>query len=116
MESFEHHLESRRTRPPPEARGEAVSPADRTAAALRALSNPSRLQILFSLKDGEKTVGSLCADLSLTQAYVSQQLARLRSEELVTARRDGRRVFYAIVDRRILPVLDVIEDTYGTVL
>ena len=116
MESYEHHSESHHTRPLPENHGGTASSADQTAAALRALSNPSRLQILFALKDGEKTVGSLCSDLSLTQAYVSQQLARLRSEGLVTARRDGRRVFYVIVDRRILPVLDVIEGTYGTVL
>lgn len=82
--------------------------ADEAAACLRALSNPARLRLLCALVDGERNVGDLESSLGLSQAYVSQQLARLRSEELVSARRDGRIVYYALADSRVRPILEVL--------
>ena len=63
--------------------------AEEAASCLRALSNPSRLLLLCHLIDQEQNVGELEGALGLSQAYVSQQLARLRGEGLVSARRDG---------------------------
>jgi ArsR family transcriptional regulator len=48
----------------------------------------------------------------MSQAYVSQQLARLRAESLVTANRDGRTVRYRIADGRIRPVLKAIYEQF----
>lgn len=82
--------------------------AEEAAACLRALSNPSRLLLLCHLIEGEQNVGELESSLGLSQAYVSQQLARLRGEGLVTARREGRIVFYSLADTRIKPIIKVL--------
>ena len=59
---------------------------------LKALAHESRLMILCDLLQGEKSVGELEALLSRRQSSVSQQLARLRLEGLVCARRDGKAI------------------------
>ena len=82
--------------------------AEEAAAVLRALSNPSRLLLLCQLVEEEKSVGELERSLGLGQAYVSQQLARLRGEGLVTATRDGRTMRYRLADPRITPVLEAL--------
>lgn len=82
--------------------------AEEAAACLRALSNPSRLLLLCALMEGERNVGDLEKALGLGQAYVSQQLARLRSEGLVSARRDGRIVYYSLADSRVRPIIEVL--------
>ncbi len=86
--------------------------AEEAAACLRALSNPSRLLLLCHLIDHEQNVGQLESALGLSQAYVSQQLARLRGEGLVTARRDGRIVYYSLADTRIKPIIKVLYEQY----
>ena len=79
--------------------------ADEAAAVLRSLANSSRLLILCELFAGERSVRQLETALGLGQAYVSQQLARLRGDGIVTARRDGRAVLYSLKDPRVTPVL-----------
>ena len=51
---------------------------------------------MCDLLHGEKSVGELEALLARRQASVSQQLARLRLEGLVSARRDGKTIYYSI--------------------
>lgn len=75
--------------------------ARKAADLLKVLSHQSRLLILSILADGEKTVGEIEILLGVQQAMVSQQLARLRMEGLVTARRAGRLVFYSIASPEI---------------
>ena len=86
--------------------------AEDAAACLRALSNPSRLLLLCQLIDGDKSVGEMERALGLSQAYVSQQLARLRSEKLVRADRLGRSVRYSLCDARVTPVLEVLYEQF----
>ena len=66
--------------------------AREASAFLKALGHESRLMILCNLLDGEKSVGELGDFLSLWRSTVSQQLARLRLEGLVGARRDGKSI------------------------
>src|SRR5205807_1903452 len=61
---------------------------------LKALAYESRLLILCDLLEGEKSVGELETFLDLRQSTVSQQLARLRLEGLVAARREGKTIYY----------------------
>ena len=82
--------------------------ADEAAGVMRALSNPSRLLLLCQLVDGDKSVGELERALGLGQAYVSQQLARLRGEGLVAATREGRVMRYRLADPRVTPVLQAL--------
>ncbi|MFJ2993326.1 ArsR/SmtB family transcription factor [Pandoraea sp. NPDC087047] len=92
----------------------AVAPLDiarlRTAAQdatalLRALANEDRLLILCRLTQGELSVGELEAQLDIRQPTLSQQLAVLRTEALVTTRRDGKRIYYTVADGAVLAVL-----------
>lgn len=77
------------------------------AKRMKALGHPVRLQILEMLEvDGESCVCHLESRLELRQAYISQQLARLRDAGLVTDRRDGLNVFYSLSDDSVASLLE----------
>lgn len=86
--------------------------AEEAAVMMRALSNPSRLLILCYLVEAERSVGEIEKELGLGQAYVSQQLARLRAENMVAARREGRTMWYRLSDSRVRPVMKVIFEQF----
>ena len=79
---------------------------------LKAISHEGRLMILCYLASGEKSVTDLETLLSSRQAAVSQQLARLRSEGLVSARREGKVIFYRLADKRATRILDLVYDIF----
>jgi len=79
--------------------------AEGLAALFKAMGHEGRLMILCHLADGERSVNSLEELLGQRQAAVSQQLARLRLEGLVTTRREGKTIYYAILDQRVLDLL-----------
>ncbi|MEM7752727.1 MAG: metalloregulator ArsR/SmtB family transcription factor [Pseudomonadota bacterium] len=84
--------------------------AEDGARFLKVLGNPWRLRILALLVDEPKQVGELEEALGLGQAYVSQQLARLRAEGIVAGDRNGRAVHYRVVDDRVEPLLEALGD------
>ena len=71
------------------------------SCTLRALSHEQRLAILAHLCTKECSVGELERRLNLPQPAVSQQLARLRLDGLVQARRDGRTIYYCAHRERL---------------
>jgi ArsR family transcriptional regulator len=79
---------------------------------LKALAHESRLMILCNLLDGEKSVGELETFLSLRQSTVSQQLARLRLEGLIAARREGKSIYYSIADEKVRTMISVLYNTF----
>lgn len=82
--------------------------AERAEPALelfQILAHPVRLRILAELCREEECVCHLAALLDRPQPYVSQQLAELREAGLVVDRREGQRVFYRLVDRRVCNIL-----------
>ncbi|MGC2783199.1 MAG: metalloregulator ArsR/SmtB family transcription factor [Roseiarcus sp.] len=79
---------------------------------LKALAHEGRLMILCDLLHAEKSVGELEALLSRRQASVSQQLARLRLEGLVSTRRDGRTIYYAIANDRVRSIIGAVYDSF----
>ena len=79
---------------------------------LKAISHEGRLMILCHLVTGEKSVTELEELLSARQAAVSQQLARLRLEGLVTPRRDGKTIYYSLTDERPKKMLETIYDLF----
>jgi DNA-binding transcriptional ArsR family regulator len=87
--------------------------AEPAAALLKALSHEGRLKILFHLAGGERSVTELEALLGQRQAAVSQQLARLRLEGLVSTRREGKAIFYSIQDSRVLQVLLLLQEMFA---
>ncbi|AJP59925.2 transcriptional regulator [Pandoraea vervacti] len=88
------------------------SAARDASALLRALANEDRLLILCQLTQGELSVGELEAQLDIRQPTLSQQLAVLRSEALVTTRRDGKRIYYAVADGAVLAVLACLYEQF----
>lgn len=81
---------------------------------LKALSHETRLLILCLLTEGEKSVTELEEIMSMSQASVSQQLARLRFDRLVTTRREGRTIFYSIASEEISTIINQLYDMFCT--
>lgn len=78
-----------------------IGRADDAANFLKALGHDGRLTILCHLMSGPKSVTELENLLSSRQAVVSQQLARLRLEGLVSARREGQAIYYSLLDTKV---------------
>ena len=82
--------------------------ASEVAGVLRAIANERRLLILCKLVElSEANVNSLAASVGLSQSALSQHLAKMRDEGLVTYRRDSQTLWYRIADPRI-------EDLFAT--
>lgn len=89
-----------------------VQQATAAAAFLKALAHEGRLLILCYLSSGEKTVTELEQLLGSRQAAVSQQLARLRLEGLVTCRREGKAIYYSLGDPRAARTIGLMYDLF----
>ena len=68
------------------------------ANLFRVLGHPARVRILELLREGERSVGALQAELGLDSGGTSQHLAALRRIGLVTSRREGTSVYYRVDD------------------
>ncbi len=86
--------------------------AGKAASLMRSLSSEKRLMLLCQLAGGERSVGELCEALGLSQTNASQQLALLRREELVTTRRDGQTIYYALAGDEARRVIEVLYELY----
>lgn len=75
------------------------------AALLKQLSHPQRLLILCSMAEGEKSVSEIEEACGASQSAVSQFLKGMRLEGLIDFRRDGKQVYYKIVDKRVLELI-----------
>lgn len=88
----------------------------RTAAALRALGEPRRVEILRHLREGPRAVGELAALVDVTQQAASQHLAVLAEAGLVEARRAGTRNLYAVRPAGFAPVEEFLRSFWGAKL
>src|SRR5260221_4522549 len=88
-------LEAALSRPVPEAKAELF----------RALAHPARIRVLEVLSNGEHSVGEMQPLVGIESSHLSQQLAVLRRAGLVTTRKEGSTVFYAIRDPELVQVL-----------
>ena len=78
-----------------------LSRAEDAEQFLKQLSNKTRLMVLCSLIEGERSVTELLNNVPVTQPVLSQHLALLREAELVATRRAGQTIFYRLADERI---------------
>ena len=88
------------------------SAADQASGLLKALSNRHRLLIICQLIDGERSVGDLAAFLGLRDSTVSQHLALLRKDGLVSARRDAQTIYYSIASDPARELLKTLYQVY----
>jgi DNA-binding transcriptional ArsR family regulator len=77
------------------------------ADLFKALAHPARVRVLELLADGEQSVGQMQPLVGVELSHLSQQLGVLRRAGLVTARREGSAVFYAISDPLVVELLGV---------
>lgn len=75
----------------------------------KVLSDQTRLKILVLLSQGELNVGAIGEKLSLEQSAVSHQLKLLRETHIVSSRRDGKIIYYALDDHH---VIDILKQTF----
>jgi len=84
--------------------------ADSAAKLLKSLANAHRLMILCRLHEGEASVTELEAAVPLTQSALSQHLARLRREGIVTTRRQAQTIHYKLAKG---PAVALIRQLYA---
>jgi DNA-binding transcriptional ArsR family regulator len=71
------------------------------AEIFSALSDPSRLRIIAELSEGERNVGTIADRVGLSESATSHHLRSLRQLRIVRARKEGRQVFYSLVDEHV---------------
>ncbi|MGB3881818.1 MAG: metalloregulator ArsR/SmtB family transcription factor [Diaphorobacter nitroreducens] len=87
--------------------------AARAAALLRAVGNEHRLLVLCLLiEQGEASVGTLLEQVRLSQSALSQHLARMRDDGLVTFRRDAQTLYYRIADPAAEKLVAALKDIF----
>ncbi len=79
----------------------------------KGMAHPTRIHILRSLRDGEKTVNELAKITGITQANASQHLAILRQFGLLQTRREGSSIYYSITDHRIIEACELVRSCIG---
>lgn len=86
------------------------------AEFFKALAHPLRIRIIDALRGGEVGVNELSTRLGVEQSTLSQQLAILRSRNLVVGRKNGSNVFYSVRDPGIFRLLDVAREIFNNQL
>ena len=98
--------------PPPPSSDLMRAHAGDAVRLLKALANEKRLIILCMLAEGERSVGELNARLDLSQSALSQHLARLREEGLVSTRREAQSIHYALEPGPAQAVIEALHGAY----
>lgn len=86
--------------------------ATEALSLLKALASHNRLMILCQLVDQERAVGELARALDIGETVASQHLSLLRRDGLVTTRREGQAVYYALNGDAARRVLETLHEIY----
>jgi ArsR family transcriptional regulator len=80
---------------------------------LKALSDPTRREILRLLSGGERTAGELASSFDMTKPSMSHHFAILKEADLIQSRRDGQQIFYCLNTTVLEDVLTRLWDHLG---
>lgn len=86
--------------------------ASEACSLLRSMANESRLMILCQLAEKDMTVGELLEKMPLSQSALSQHLAMMRREKIVTTRREAQYIRYSLASREARVLLGSLYDLY----
>lgn len=86
--------------------------AAEAASLMRVLANERRLMILCQLEEGELSVGEIRGRLGLSQSALSQHLALLREENIVSTRREAQSIFYRITDPAAVKIIGTLAEIF----
>ena len=89
-----------------------IEAVDEAAELLKSLSGRSRLVLLCHLWDGEKSVGELARLAGVRETAASQQLALLRKDGIVAARRSGQTIYYSLCSERATRVMETLHQLF----
>lgn len=89
-----------------------MASAERASSFLKALANENRLMLLCLLANGDKAVSELKEALGMQQSAVSQQLARLRADNLVTFKRQGKTIRYTLASDAVRRTIGLLYELY----
>jgi DNA-binding transcriptional ArsR family regulator len=82
-------------------------------AVFKALSDPTRREILRLLSGGELTAGELASSFDMTKPSMSHHFTVLKEAELIRSRRDGQQIFYSLNTTVLEDVLTRLWDHLG---
>ncbi len=85
---------------------------EQAVTCLKTLAHPTRLGILYVLRDGEKTVCELQNLLNCSQSNISQHLGIMRDRHILHARRDANQVYYEVRNPSLFRLLEVLQDEF----
>jgi ArsR family transcriptional regulator, virulence genes transcriptional regulator len=91
---------------------ELAPKAAQAESFLKALANRHRLMILCELHKGEISVSALQQAIGLSQSSLSQHLARLREDELVTTRRESQAIFYSLANTKVTRTISLLYELF----
>ncbi|WP_076416480.1 metalloregulator ArsR/SmtB family transcription factor [Shewanella sp. UCD-KL12] len=89
-----------------------VTNAENAAKWLKAIANPNRLMILCLLLDNELSVTALNETVPLSQSALSQHLAVLRAQDLVSTRKSSQVVYYSLKNEQVTEVISIMHKQF----
>lgn len=90
-----------------------IDKTEQASKLLKLLANEKRLLILCKLSEVEESsVSDLSQHIGLSQSALSQHLAKMREQDLVTTRREAQTIFYRIDNPAIIKIMETLHDIY----
>lgn len=87
--------------------------AGKAAGLLKVIGNENRLMVLCLLiQNGEMSVSAILEHVGLSQSALSQHLARMREEGLVSYRRESQALYYRIANPNVEKIIAVLKSIY----
>ena len=87
----------------PETRERAI---EKISRLFKTISDPTRLSILFLLREQEHSVGAIAEALDMEHSAISHQLKSLKLERLIKSKREGKKMIYSLDDHHVFHILD----------
>ncbi|MDH3639808.1 MAG: metalloregulator ArsR/SmtB family transcription factor [Gammaproteobacteria bacterium] len=91
---------------------EMLEHAREVATLLKTIAHEVRLMVLCLLVKGERSVSELNQEIAVSQSALSQHLAVLRRENLVSTRRQAQVIYYSLPDENIMRIMEVLHSIY----
>lgn len=79
---------------------------DRSVGLFKALGDKTRLRIVESISDEDKSVNTIAMELDMTQSAISHQLKILKTHDIVKNQRKGKEVFYGLSDQHVKVMIE----------
>ncbi len=81
---------------------------------LKLIANENRLLVLCQLVEGEKCVSDLLEVVDVSQSALSQNLIKMRDDGILSSRREGTKIYYAVSDKIVHDLLEVLYKHFCT--